>query len=435
MNATRRLGAAVLLTLLVAGSVLLMRSSGGSAATTGVPAAQLQAEVGALVPGASAAIAPEAGDARSGGSQLLLSPAPEEVRREEANVFAYGDLSWRASMLAASLATEVPDLNGYRLVAPAAMKVEVPPAALGFLQGSLPASEAAEKLPSLGSVSEEKARRQLDLNLAALGKAVSDGALAASQVSVLPVGEDGGRFALAVELETKDWADLSRHLGDAIVGLQTGLVGGPGATVEGLSITVSEAGRPIVATLIASRAMAGTTITAPGVELPNLQVVDTDFANITGGPEVGASASGATTPPPPLPTQSRLRLSGPQNAVYSAPGRVTTPEFSSHLTPYYSPHLRPRLLVRPHDRASIIFTSPAKRVKVALQRPSQGEERAVRTAWLSAHPASEDGLRWVIQMPGSERLQPATTMEINATYAAGWGRYVAGVQPLRPSAK
>jgi hypothetical protein len=414
--------------------VLFMLSSGlidSHAATAGISPQLLEERVQLAIPRASAEIATPQDSRGEFGQQLVVTPAHEDIERHEADAFAYGDVAWRADMLAASLATEVPGLGGYELAAPASMDVAVPTAALGLLQGSLPSPQAASKLSALGSISEKEALAQMASNLDALRSALPSLAVTSAAVDIVPVDPEKGRFALAVSVETGEGAALLKRAGDVMVGLQTGLVGDPQANIEGLSIVVEEGKGPIAASWIATRAMAGTTMVAPGLELPPVQTVDADFPDLTGGPHVSGSASGEAGQLPSLPTSARIQLTSAHRTVYSAKGRLTTPESDDHLSPRYLPHLRPRLLVEPGAEIHLGFTAPAHNVKVAFQMPSREEDHSVAVAHPVAHPASDNRLWWVVRAPGWMRLRGVTTLRITAAYPGGFGQYVAGLKGVR----
>jgi hypothetical protein len=421
-----------LLLFAVAAAALLYRSVDSDAAGSDIPVGELQEQVRAAIPGASAEIVSvEEGRASFGRQlQLVVTPAREDVARNEADAFAYGDVAWRADMLAASLATEAPELAGYRLAPPAGMQVAVPPAALGVLQGSLPAPETASKLTSLGSVTEEEALAQMASNLDTLRNAVPPGAIASTDVSVVHIDAARDRFALSVSVGTREGDALLKQAGDVMVGLQTGLVGGLSASIEGLAIAIQEEGRPLAASWIATRAMAGTTMLAPGHELPQVQSVDVEFPNLTGGPQVQAAGIGESTELPSLPTSKRIQLSRGGRSIYSAKGRVSTPEYSSPLVPRFLPHPRPRLPVRACAVVRISFTSPAHSVKVGVQKVSPEGDSGVGVAQPIARQASDNGLVWKARLPGWRRLQDATTFRVTAAYPGGYGQYVAGLMPI-----
>jgi hypothetical protein len=402
----------------------------GRAATAEIPAQELQAQVKAAIPDATGEITSAQDAGSEYGQQLVITPAREDVKQSEEDAFAYGDVAWRAGMLAASLSTEVPGLAGYRLSAPADMQVSVPSAALGVLQGSLPPAGAGAKLVDLGSVSEKEALAQMASNLATLEAALPPPVVTSTGVSIVPVDAERGRFALSVTVGTEASATLLEHAGDVMVGLQTGLVGDVRANIEGLAITVLEGGRPLAASWIAVRAMAGTTMLAPGLELPAVQSVDADFRNLTGGPEVAAAGLGDVTQLPSLPTSARIRLSSARRSTYSTKGRISTHEYSSPLPPRFMPHPRPQLPVEACAVVRISFTAPARRVKVGVQKLGPEGDHSVGVAQPIAHRASEDGLVWKARVPGWRRLRGATTLRVTAAYPGGYGQYVAGLMPV-----
>jgi hypothetical protein len=420
-----------LLLLLILGTVLVSRSADSGAASTAGEVDGLQAQVQAAIPGgASAEITPIWRGDELGGEQLVLTPSRGNVEKKAADPFAYGDLAWRAEMLAASLATQVADLRGYRLAPPDGLEVSVPPAALGLVQGSLPAPEAAAKLADLGSISEKEALAQMASNLEVLESAIAAPAITSTDVNVVPIDAPRGRFALSVTVGTEAGEALMERSGDVMVGLQTGLVGDVHANVEGLAITVVERGAPLAASWIATRAMAGTTMLSPGLELAPVQGLDVEFPNLTGGPDVEASGLGAASELPSLPTSERIQLSSGGRTIHSTKGRLFTPEWGNPLPPRYVPHPKPRLLARVCAMVRISFTSPAHSVKVGVQKLGPEGDGNVGVAQPIARQASDDGLVWKARMPGWKRLQDATTLRVTAAYPAGWGQYVAGLMPV-----
>ncbi|HWP33908.1 MAG TPA: hypothetical protein VNL97_09205, partial [Solirubrobacterales bacterium] len=239
-----------------------------------------------------------------------------------------------------------------------------------------------------------------------------------------------GRFALSVTVGTESRGALLERSGDVMVGLQTGLVGDVHANIEGLAITVVEGEVPIAASWTAARAMAGTAMLAPGLELPAVQSVDVEFPNLTGGPRVEAAGVGAASELPSLPTSERIRLSGGGRSIYSAKGVLFTPKWGDPTPPRYRRHPKPRLPSRACAEVRISFTSPAHSVKVGVQKLGPEGDGNVGVAQPIAEQASDDGLVWKARMPGWRRLQDATTLRVTAAYPAGWGQYVAGLAPV-----
>jgi hypothetical protein len=432
--------ALIAIVLLGAALAVAMRSPAGDAAARSLAPGAVERAVDLTIPGAAASVAPAATGSQRFGQMLLITPSRTAVAKESGDEFAYGELAWRAELVTASLATEAPEISGYSLQAPEGMSIEVPPSVLGLLQASLPPAGAGSELSKLGSVSAEEARAQLESNLAVLEEALPPGALGEPRVEVVPVGGPNDGIALSVELEVGSRDALSKYFGDVFVGLQTGLVGGPDAVIDGLAIKVLEKGEPLVASWMAARAMAGTTMAAPGIRVPELQVVDLDFPDHTGGPVSTASATGKpaavpspTHPLPKLPTQKRLTLSSSGGAVRSAPGRVETPAGGDRASLAYRPNLRPRLEVSPGETIFISFSAPAHKVRVAVQRPNASGRAGVRIAQLSGRPASDNGLRWSVTLPAAAKLASATTLRIAAAYPAGSGRYLAGVGLIDPA--
>jgi hypothetical protein len=414
---------------LAATAILLVGTSGGGASADAAPTA-LTGPVTAAVPDGTLAIVPAA-SADPRGLELVVTPPPEEVSRKSSDPFAYGDLSWRASMIAASVATDRPELGEYRLAAPSAIQVTVPSAALGLVQGSLPPAEEAAKLTRLGTVSADAALAQMKSNLEVLQGALPPGTLRSTELEIVPVDSSRDRFAIAVVLDTESRDALIKQIGDVTVGLQTGLVGGVEATVEGLSITATEGGEPILASWIAARAMAGTTMVAPGIDPPPVQSTSVDFPNLTDGPAVAASGEGAGAEQSELPTNPQVHLEGRLNSVDTRVGWIVKPDSGSIVGPEPPPHLRPRLKVRPGDLVRVTFTAPGAHVKAMFRRPGDPGEQPIRVARVNASRASENGLRWSFRVPSWSRIKLATLIRIYVTYNGAYGRYDAGVLPLR----
>lgn len=427
----RQAAVGALLLLSIVGTVLVVRSDDSGAASTAGAVEGLQRQVDAAIPGgASAEIAPVGRGGEPDGEQLVLTPSRENVEENAADPFAYGDLAWRAEMLAASLATQVADLRGYRLAPPDGLRVSVPSSALGLVQGSLPLPGAAAELVGLGSISEKEALVQMASNLDALESAITAPALTSTAASVVPVDAARRRFALVVTVETEAGEALLERSGDVMVGLQAGLVGDVGANIEGLAITVREGGRPLAASWIATRAMAGTTMLAPGLELPAVQSVEVEFPNLTGGPDVGASGFGVASELPSLPTSERIQLSSDSRSIHSAKGSLSTPEWSPRTPRRYGVRPKPRLSVRACSVVRISFTSPAHSVKIGVRKVDPEGDGTRGVAQPIARRASDDGLVWSVRMPGWRLLQDATMLRVTAAYPAGWGQYVAGLVPL-----
>ena len=156
------------------------------------------------------------------------------------------------------------------------------------------------------------------------------------------------------------------------------------------------------------------------------------LAPLFGASQSWSCEAGTETVLPSLPRRARLLLTSNGASVYSAPGRIMTPtSYSPLVPPPYRPHLRPRLTVSPRDTIAIVFTTPAHSVKLAVQRPGRYESLPVATSHLIGQRASEDGLRWRVRLPRWPKLCRATTVRITAAYRAGWGRYDAGLHPIR----
>jgi len=337
-------------------------------------------------------------------------------------------LGWRARLAAASLAGQVESLMAFRVAAPGVSLDEVPPAARGETEGTLPSASLVEGESKLGDISEKNALGQLESNLKVLRSALPDGSLSGVSVKSVSIDPARNRFAFEVTLTTEDSSALLPYFGDAFVGLETGLVGGEDATIDGLAITLREQEKPIAGSWVAARALSGTQMVAPGFKVPDEVTTTLEFPNLTGGPTPNASthADGIGSLPS-LPTGKRIYFKGDIDAAYSAPGFVSTPEQGSSVGERYKPRIRPELQARPGSSIVVSFTAPAVRApRIVLQRPSRDGNSGVAIDHLRVTRADENGLRWRFTLPTSARLKQATTLYVRCVYPGGVGRYSAG---------
>ena len=89
----------------------------------------------------------------------------------------------------------------------------------------------------IGSVGEKATVQQLESNIAVLKKATGE-IITDSAIETVPIGTTPATFGLQVDLRVHNLSELAPHIGDVFLGLATGLVGTPQATVEGLTINV-----------------------------------------------------------------------------------------------------------------------------------------------------------------------------------------------------
>jgi hypothetical protein len=286
----RRLLAAAALGLLLATGLVVSRGQGegASAASTPGPAA-ISADAQAILPGAQAELV-AGSTGYNGEGQVLRVEVPQEMARAKVgDPFAIADAAWRARMLAADLAAEVPALTGYQLRSQGISPAAVPPAVLGELTGTLPPPVAANALRNVGTVPIAAARAQLDSNISVLRKHVPT--ITNVTVQSLELPEAGSHVALAVEVESSAIEDLRPFLGDIFLGLQTGLVGDGNAVIDGLAITLWEGSKPVAGSWMATRALTGAVLTSPEFKMPASLVTTLPFVSSTGGPVPHAAAT------------------------------------------------------------------------------------------------------------------------------------------------
>jgi hypothetical protein len=416
--------------VLVCGSVLAgeLASGSSSAASTVPSAAAVETAVSGLIPDSSAKLVAESSQVPSTGLELEVALGSPPSAAEVKDPFAYAALGWRLRLAAASLASETEELRAFRLTAPGVSAADVPPAALGEVEGTLPSQRLLAARDSLGSLSQSNAEAQLESNLAVLRRAVPDALLQGVATKAIQV--DPNHVAFEVTLQTDDASSLARYLGDVFVGLQTGLVGGTGGA-DGLAIVVEETGEAVAGSWFAARAMSGTQMFAPDLKVPDELATTARFPVLGGGSAPTRSAhADAIGSLPSLPTSRRIHFEGDAGSAYSAPGFVETPEQGSSVADRYRPHVRPRVRLRAGEKVSVGFTAPAHGVYVAVQRPNRSGNAGVAIGRVRPKQTDENGLRWQFEVPSSPALDGATTIFVKCRYPGGIGWYRVGVQPI-----
>lgn len=286
----RRLLAAAALGLLLAVGFVALRTDGNGAAAASTPGpATISADAQAVLPGTQAELVADS-TGYNGEGQVLRVDVPRELAVASTDdPFAIADAAWRVRVLAADLAAQVPGLAGYQLRSPGTSPTAVPSAVLGELTGTLPPPVAMNALRKVGTVQAAAARAQLDSNIAVLRKHVP--AIANITVQSLELPEAAGHVAFAVEIESNAVESLRPYLGDIFLGLQTGLVGGEDAVIDGLGITLSEGPKTVAGSWVAARALTGAVLNSPEFKMPTSLATTLPFVSFTGGPAPQAAAT------------------------------------------------------------------------------------------------------------------------------------------------
>jgi hypothetical protein len=210
-----------------------------------------------------------------------------------ADSFEAGEAGWRVGMAAAYAASANPAILGWSITpSEASMSAE----ASNYLHGPLRVvSEATIGWPSatkIGTVTESEAVRQLESNVSVL-KSATGRTIEQSAIEVVPVSAD--TFGLEVDLKVASLSELAPHVGDVFLGLATGLVGEPTATVEGLAINVLDSSGERASVWMNGRDGDGSALgTSEALNPSNAHLADATFPVLDGGPGTTASVSGTS---------------------------------------------------------------------------------------------------------------------------------------------
>jgi hypothetical protein len=226
------------------------------------------------------------------GDALLVTVPDNEIKASEqdgaAGRLATADAEWRLSIAASLAAARLPRITSFRLsgLEPSA------PLQMDFGAGLLrpqPGIDPWAYLKRLGTVDAEGLRDQAESNVAVVAKAMG-AKLRSSKVDLVPADTAGSAYGVRIAFQVSSLSDVADHLGDALVGAQTGLVGNQNAVAEGVAITLCDASQ-CAAGFSAARRQSGEMIMPRELDSGRLEIT-ARFPNLTGGPEVSATAHG-----------------------------------------------------------------------------------------------------------------------------------------------
>jgi hypothetical protein len=271
-------------------SCLLLLSSAAFGASGG----NESAVVSSLLPGSSVQIAPLTTASGASSERLVITLASSDTPSGLTTLqqqFNYEEIGWRAGIAASLVNVADPTVTSYSVETSTG---QVPGYAFNEFHGGFSPSGSSLNDPKLDSVASSAAITQMNSNLTVLKSVLSSGSVISADAQVLPVNADGNEFALEVRITVNQASSLQGHLGDVLVGLQTGLIGNMNSTlVEGLSIQVITAnGTPVVGSWQETRAQTGTLQFADPSQSSGPLQSTAVYPNLTGGPSPSVAVIG-----------------------------------------------------------------------------------------------------------------------------------------------
>lgn len=226
--------------------------------------------------------------------------------------FAYADLQWRAELGSAVAALGDSAVTGFSLQYSGGI---VPGGAAGYFRDEVGADGPGAHDPSIDTLSQSDALRQATSNVATFAKALPVGAVTSSSAKIVPIAPDANQFGVSIAIVLSDPSQLTGHLGDVLKGMETGLVSPSDVMVEGIAITVSANGQPLLGTWESIRGGTGDIEADPSIPLGDSLSTDLDFPNYTGLPNPGASVVGGPALPRRSSTTKQQGAASPAQAV------------------------------------------------------------------------------------------------------------------------
>lgn len=294
MSGTSRFAhAARYIAALLAPAGLFVAGGSSMAGASPQPYDSAQAIISRVLPGASTSMrtapapipgAPRARTLPTAPAKDLLITLPARTAPPAASQtmqeFAYADIQWRAQLGTAAAALSDPAIGSYSIQY---ADGSVPSLAGNYFSDSIPRpGPAALPDPSIDKLPQSDAVAQAKSNVSALAKVLPRDAIAGSTVKAIPIAPDANRYAISVVVDLTSGSALSGHLGDALKGLETGLISGSDVMIEGISITVSAQGKPLAGSWESIRAGAGGLQFAPTIHPGSSLAPTTTFPNLTG---------------------------------------------------------------------------------------------------------------------------------------------------------
>jgi hypothetical protein len=226
-----------------------------------------------------------------GSTLAAFTPATASPGSESLDSAA-AELAWHAEIAAAYAGTQNPDLVRYAVTVEGAALTQaeaatLQPSAVRSVSGG---PEFGGGL-RIGSVPYSTLTGQLQSNLKTLKDVLPAGAILQAETLAIPLDASLNDYAFEVDLRVADLGALKDHAGDILLGLGTGLTGGPDAPSEGLAINLIDNEGRRAGWWSAIRAAAGAGWSDPAFPINNVEETTT-FPNLTGGPAPTASSSG-----------------------------------------------------------------------------------------------------------------------------------------------
>ncbi len=290
------------------GIVTTAIATGSGTAVSKLPSRKAQAHIAAVaaqtaLPGVSVTLTSPSGE---NGSILTLKIPQSDLDAPAASMtgfdvpstsrigsFEAGEAGWRAGMIGAYDASKNPSIVGWELE-----PTEGPatPEADNYLHARLREGvEDSIGWPTasfIGQTTQTQAVRQLQSNLSVL-KSVVGPAITDTAVQVIPIGTQPETFGLEADVRVNVLSELAPHIGDVFLGLSTGLVGAPNATIEGLAINVVDsAGERASAWMNGRDGDAAAEATGETLNPTNAHTADVSFPVQTSGPATLTSSTG-----------------------------------------------------------------------------------------------------------------------------------------------
>jgi hypothetical protein len=203
------------------------------------------------------------------------------------------ELGWSAELAAAQAGLENPNIVSYRV---AVTDHTLTPAQQGMLSGiirmGVGSVENGGAMGNLGAVPYGTLAAQIRSNITTLASVLPAGTILGSDTVPISVNASTNDYAFEIDLKVNSLVSLQGHVGDVVDGLDTGLTGGPSAPTEGVAINIIDSQGRRVGWWSATRAATGSAIGDPVLPVAG-GTETTAFANLTGGPDPTAFASGA----------------------------------------------------------------------------------------------------------------------------------------------
>jgi len=249
--------------------------------------------------------------------QLPANAIPANSTPTEAQ-FDYYELAWKAELAAGAVDGTQP-ISGWQVTPSTGT---VPPQVSDVMHGSSASEGSSSSDPNLDTMSSTTALAQLQSNLAAFKQTMPSGTVEQASAQVVPVGTGTDEYALQADVTLAQASDITGHYGDALVGLETGLLDDLATSpIEGIAVNVVAAdGVPIASEWNSTRSGVGTTDFADPSAVPSALTVTTTFPDTTGIPAIETEATGAAgsvSPKTPSVAASRVVRLGPAHRTAS----------------------------------------------------------------------------------------------------------------------